>query len=214
MSLPFSIAPSTPRGLAAISASPRGCPGSSQEMWPWVGWGRRKQPHYYYLFCIQRLLLPAPSFRAGVSNGPLEDAHGFEAAASHSLKALPKAGCNILSACWPHPPVFTPNFSRENAFSFTSPEHKGIFTCGCRTGARATTPAWQHLRLPCGVKWCRRHCVKGEGVFFSLLMSLIWLTSAFAPLCGNNVEPNLVTVVYATSPWVPLFIVHIWHSQL
>lgn len=135
----------------------------------------------------------------------------------HTLsKPSPKQGVIFYLHADPIPLFYT-QFQQGKCFFFHLPtaQGRGIFTCGHRTGARATTPAWQHLRLPCGVKWCRRHCVKGEVFFFFfLLMSLIWLTSPFAPLCGNNVEPNLVTVVYATSPWVPLFIVHIWHCQL
>lgn len=84
-------------------------------------------------------------------------------------------------------PLFYTQFQRGKCFFFHLPtaQGRGIFTCGRRTGARATTPAWQHLRLPCGVKWCRRHCVKGEGFFFFFLLN----------------ESNLINITIRSLVW-------------
>lgn len=114
------------------------------------------------------------NFRAGMSDGPPKVAHRFVTGSSIRLsQSTPQSRRYHLIYMLTPSPCFPPNSSWENAFSFTSPQHtgqsRGIFTCGCRTCARDASPARRHLRLPHGVKRCRRHCVKGEGFFFSPL---------------------------------------------
>lgn len=153
--------------------------------------------------------LPMKCTAAGLAHRTIRAMHApfqYEGSRMQPSRSTPQS---ILTSCWPCPPDFH-QIWMFSTLKLCLPQHLGDSTCGHRVSAE------QHLCLPCGVKQCRRRCVKGEGgwlFFFFPLMSLIWLTSQFAPLCGNNAEPNLVSIVYATSPWVPLFAVHIWRDS-
>lgn len=69
-------------------------------------------------------------------------------------------------------PAFCTQFKQWKYLS-PSPSHStgdkvGGFHLQAQDSCKCHHPVWQHLRLLCGVKRCRRRCVKGEGcsIFF------------------------------------------------